>query len=242
MVKPLEGKRALVTGAAAGIGRAAAGVLADAGAAVIGLDLAERRDGAAPILRCDLRHEADIVAAVDAAARRLGWIDILVNNAGVMREAPLAEVTADDVDVHFAVNVRGAILVTREAVRHLGRGGRIINLASELAYLGRVNASVYVATKAAILGLTPSWARELTPDILVNAVAPGHPRPDGRHSLGDRARPRRRSVSARGAPHRPGQRTLREHMAVGRRRRTRFRAIGRERADGWSCSGSIIGR
>ena len=90
-----------------------------------------------------------------------------------MREAPLAEITADDVDVHFAVNVRGAILVTREAVRHLGRGGRIINLASELAYLGRVNASVYVATKAAILGLTPSWARELTPDILVNAVAPG---------------------------------------------------------------------
>lgn len=73
----------------------------------------------------------------------------------------------------FAVNVRGAILVAREALPHLRDGGRIINVASELAYLGRAEASVYVATKAALLGLTRSWARELAPGILVNAVAPG---------------------------------------------------------------------
>ena len=73
----------------------------------------------------------------------------------------------------FTVNVRGAILVAREALPHLADGGRIVNIASELAYLGRAEASVYCATKAALLGLTRSWARELAPRILVNAVAPG---------------------------------------------------------------------
>ena len=81
--------------------------------------------------------------------------------------------SAADIDRHLAINVRAAILVAREAVRVMGAGGRIINLASELAYVGRANASLYVATKAAMLGLTRSWARELAPDILVNAVAPG---------------------------------------------------------------------
>lgn len=73
----------------------------------------------------------------------------------------------------FAVNVRGTILVAREVLRHLPEGGRIINIASNLAYLGRADASVYCATKSAIIGLTRSWARELSPRILVNAVAPG---------------------------------------------------------------------
>jgi 3-oxoacyl-[acyl-carrier protein] reductase len=172
MVKPMEGKRVLVTGAANGIGRATALALADAGARVIGLDLAPAQSPV-EILRCDLTDEADIIAAVAEAAGRLGGIDVLVNNAGIMREAALPEITAGQIDAHFAVNVRGAILVTREAVKHMGPGGRIVSIASELAYLGRANASVYCASKAAILGLTRSWARELAPDILVNAVAPG---------------------------------------------------------------------
>jgi 3-oxoacyl-[acyl-carrier protein] reductase len=173
MVADLAGKRALVTGAASGIGRATAEGLAKAGAHVVGLDLNGDRNGTLPILKCDLACEDDIVAAVADAVRSLGGLDVLVNNAGIMRENPLAAVTAAEIDQHFAVNVRGAILVTREALPHLGRGARIINLASELAYVGRANASVYVATKAAILGLTRSWAREFAPDILVNAVAPG---------------------------------------------------------------------
>ena len=90
-----------------------------------------------------------------------------------MQEAKIADITADMIDRHFSVNVRGAILVTREALKHLKPGARIINIASELAYLGRQEASVYCASKAAILGLTRSWARELAPHILVNAVAPG---------------------------------------------------------------------
>jgi 3-oxoacyl-[acyl-carrier protein] reductase len=173
VVADLSGQRALVTGAASGIGRATAEGLAKAGAHVVGLDLKGDPNGTLPILKCDLACEDDIVAAVADAVRSLRGLDVLVNNAGIMRENPLAAVTAAEIDHHFAVNVRGAILVTREALPHLGRGARIINLASELAYVGRANASVYVATNAAILGLTRSWAREFAPDILVNAVAPG---------------------------------------------------------------------
>jgi 3-oxoacyl-[acyl-carrier protein] reductase len=173
MVAVLAGHRALVTGAASGIGRATAKDLANAGAHVVGLDLNGDRSGPFPILKCDLASEADIVSAVADAARTLGGLDVLVNNAGIMSENPLAAVTAAEIDRHFAVNVRGAILVTREALPHLSQRARIINLASELAYVGRANASVYVATKAAILGLTRSWAREFAPNVLVNAVAPG---------------------------------------------------------------------
>lgn len=161
--------RVLVTGAANGIGRATAEAFRAAGARVVGLDL-KAGEG---IIACDLRQEADIVRAVATAAGELGGLDVLVNNAGILREAPLADVTAEDIDQHFAVNVRGAILVTREALPHLKPGARIVNIASELAYLGRANASVYCASKAAMLALTRSWARELAPHILVNAVAPG---------------------------------------------------------------------
>ena len=172
MVKPLSGKRALVTGAASGIGRASALALIEAGATVIGLDL-KASEGEFPILACDLASENAIIAAVRQGAERMGGYDILVNNAGILREEPLANLTADHIDQMFAVNVRGAILVAREVLPHLADGGRIINIASELATLGRAGASVYVATKAALIGLTRSWARELSPRILVNAVAPG---------------------------------------------------------------------
>ena len=173
MSQVLLGKRALVTGAASGIGRASAEALARAGAQVVGLDRDTPADVAFPIEAADLREEAEIVAAVDRATSRLGGLDILVNAAGVMREAAVRDVEARDIDWHYAVNVRGLILVTREAIPHLGRGSRIVNISSELAALGRQNASVYVATKAAVIGLTRSWARELAPNILVNAVAPG---------------------------------------------------------------------
>ena len=168
----LAGKTALVTGAASGIGKAAADALRRAGAAVIGID-SSAANGGVEIVTCNLANEAQIISAVSEAAERLGRIDILINNAGVMQESALEHITAEHIDWHFAVNVRAAILVTREALRHMGEGGRIVNIASELAYLGRSEASVYCATKGAILGLTRSWARELAPRILVNAVAPG---------------------------------------------------------------------
>ena len=172
MVKPLDGKRVLVTGAASGIGRASALALQEAGAKVIGLDLTAS-DKDFLILACDLASEKDIIKAVNAAATKLGGIDVLLNNAGILKELPLSETTASHIDTMFSINVRAYILVAREVLPHLPEGGRIINIASELAYLGRQGASVYCATKAAVLGLTRSWSRELSPRILVNAVAPG---------------------------------------------------------------------
>lgn len=172
MVRPMDGKRVLVTGAANGIGRATALAFQEQGAKVVGLDLVAA-ETPVRIIRCDLTREGDVIAAVAGAAALLGGLDVVVNNAGILKEAAIADITAELIDKHFAVNVRGAILVTREALRHLGDGARIVNIASELAYLGRANASVYCASKAAMLGLTRSWARELAPRILVNAVAPG---------------------------------------------------------------------
>lgn len=168
----LSGTRAIVTGAASGIGRAAAIALTEAGAAVIGLDL---RDGAGDIriLRADISIESEVDPAVDEAKTLLGGVDVLVNAAGIELDSPLAALDIDALDRMYAVNVRGTALVARAALRHMQAGGRIINLASELAYLGRGGASGYCATKGAILSLTRSWARELAPDILVNAVAPG---------------------------------------------------------------------
>lgn len=175
MPLPLTAKRVLVTGAASGIGRASVEALVTAGATVVGLDRQAPADAPVPIVLADLRDEAAVIAGVAEAARRLGGgIDVLVAVAGVMQEAPLDAVTSDHVSLHFDVNVRGTILVAREALKVMPDGGRIVTFASELAALGRQNASVYVATKAAIVGLTRSWARELAPrGILVNAVAPG---------------------------------------------------------------------
>lgn len=167
----LENKRVLISGAANGIGKATALAFREAGARVIGLDIAEAAHSR--MIACDLAREDEIIRAAAQAMSELGGLDVLVNNAGIMREAPLASITTDDIDRHFAVNVRGAILLTREVLPHLSKDARIINLASELAYLGRQNASVYCASKAAMLGLTRSWARELAPNVLVNAVAPG---------------------------------------------------------------------
>ena len=168
----LKGRRGVVTGAGSGIGRAALAAFRGAGAHALGLDrVGAENDGDWVV--ADLAREAEVVAGIAAAAEALGGIDILVNCAGIEIEAPLASIDIADMDRMYAVNLRGPILVAREALKAMGPGGRIINVASELAYLGRQNASGYCATKGAVIALTRSWARELAPDILVNAVAPG---------------------------------------------------------------------
>jgi 3-oxoacyl-[acyl-carrier protein] reductase len=112
---------------------------------------------------------------VETLLARCGGLDVLVNNAGILIEKPLLETTAEDFDRLIGVNLRGAFLVGREALRVMVRqgGGRVINLASELAYLGRENCSIYCASKGGVLSMTRSWAREFAPEILVNALAPG---------------------------------------------------------------------
>lgn len=154
---------AVVTGAARGVGAATCAALRADGFEVLGLDLA----GA------DLAADVADPASVAAALAPLPRIDVLVNNAGVLIEGRLADTALADFDRQLAVNLRGPFVVTQAALPRMPKGGRIVNVASELAYLGRAGVSAYAATKGGVLSLTRSWARELAPDILVNAVAPG---------------------------------------------------------------------
>ncbi|MEP9369428.1 SDR family oxidoreductase [Xanthobacter sp. VNH20] len=170
---PHQGLRIVVTGAASGIGRACANRLAAGGAHVVGFDIQPAEASAWHPVTVDLTEEAAVVAAMDAAVAHLRGLDVIVNCAGLDLESPLAAFDFAAFEKMLAVNVRGTILMAREAARLFGAHGRIINIASELGYLGRQGASGYCATKGAILALTRSWARELAPRILVNAVAPG---------------------------------------------------------------------
>lgn len=160
---------AVVTGAASGIGAAAAEALRRDGFDVIGID----REAGSDILRCDLSDPAAIIEVFGAVAARTARIDALVNNAGVLIEGRLAEMSATDFDRQIAVNLRAPFLVAQAALSLMGPASRIVNVASELAYLGRAGSSAYCATKGGVLSMTRAWARELGPDIAVNAVAPG---------------------------------------------------------------------
>ncbi|MDH3473620.1 MAG: 3-oxoacyl-ACP reductase FabG [Rhodospirillales bacterium] len=184
----LAEKRALVTGASRGIGRAIAKALAAEGARVAvaygsAPDKAEETvsqiadgGGAAFPLRLEVGDEAGVAAGCARVLERLGGLDILVNNAGVILEKSLLGTTAAEFDWLMGVNLRGVFLVGREGLRAMtaqGTGGRVINVASDLGYFGRENFSAYCASKAGVLSLTRSWAKEFAPAILVNAIAPG---------------------------------------------------------------------
>lgn len=187
MIGSLAGKRALVTGGASGIGRAIAVAFAAEGARVAVVDRAPAADveaavaeiaghgGRALAVQADVADEAQVLSMIETVRARLGGLDVLVNNAGILIEKPLLETSADDFDRLIGTNLRGTFLVGREALRLMVEQGtgRVINIASELAYLGRENCSIYCASKGGVLSLTRSWAREFAPGILVNAIAPG---------------------------------------------------------------------
>lgn len=187
MTRTLNGKVALVTGGARGIGAAIAKALAAEGAAVAityhehGAEASAvvadvvAAGGRIAAIRADVASEDDATLSVREAIARFGGLDILVNNAGVILEKPLLETTAADFDWLMSINLRGTFMTGREAIRHMASAGagRVINIASDLGYFGREQFSVYCASKAAILNLTKSWAKEFAPNILVNAIAPG---------------------------------------------------------------------
>jgi 3-oxoacyl-[acyl-carrier protein] reductase len=180
----LAGRTALVTGSTRGIGRAIAEALAGAGArvAVVGRDQAKAAEAAAAIgggaqgFAADVTDPASIVALVDAVEKAFGQIDILVNNAGLTRDNILFRIKDDDWDTVLDANLRGAFLAIRAISRGMikRRWGRIINIASIVGITGNKGQANYAASKAGLIGLTKSVAKELgSRNVLVNAVAPG---------------------------------------------------------------------
>ncbi len=180
----LTGRTALVTGSTRGIGRAIAEALAAAGArvAVVGRDQAKAAEAAAAIgggaqgFAADVGDPASITALIAAVEQAFGQIDILVNNAGLTRDNILFRLKDDDWDTVVDANLRGAFLTIRATARGMikRRWGRIINIASIVGITGNKGQANYAASKAGLIGLTKSVAKELgSRNVLVNAVAPG---------------------------------------------------------------------
>lgn len=180
----LRGKVALVTGAASGIGAACAVALAAGGAELVLADRAGQAETLARIREvggrawtadCDVAEEERTLALFAEIEARSGGLDIAVNSAGVTFERGLLEMTAAEFDRAIGINLRGTFLIGRGAIGLMRKrgAGRFIAVASELAYLGRGEYSAYCASKAGVIGLVRSWAREFAPEILVNAIAPG---------------------------------------------------------------------
>jgi 3-oxoacyl-[acyl-carrier protein] reductase len=186
-VLSLEGRVAVVTGAGRGIGAATSRLLAQAGAHVALLDrdsagvtrTAEAigvEGGEALPFTNDITDSFAVERTLDRVVEEWGRLDILVNNAGELREAPLDDLTDDDLEESLDINLRGTLVCSRAAVPLMMTrgGGRILSAASMSTRIGAVGLTAYAASKAAVVGMTRTWARELGPKgITVNAVAPG---------------------------------------------------------------------
>lgn len=183
----LAGKRALITGASRGIGAGIAKALADKGADVAityerssesasGLVQSITAQGRRAVaIQADSLDPAAIKRAVSEAADTLGGLDILVNNAGIARMGEVVDTSDADLNAMLDVNVRAAVLTSKAVIPHLGRGGRIISIGSNLAeHVPFSGVTVYSLTKSALLAFTRGLSRELgSRDITVNLVQPG---------------------------------------------------------------------
>ena len=192
----LSGKVGLVTGSTRGIGRAIAETLAGAGAtvAVVGRDLPRAEAAAAEIghgargFACDVSDTAQVSALVSDVEAAFGTLDILVNNAGLTKDNLIMRLKDEDWDTVLDANLRGAFASIRAASRGMmkRRSGRIINISSVVGVIGNRGQANYAASKAGLIGLTKSVAKELASrNILCNAVAPGFIATDMTAALGD---------------------------------------------------------
>ena len=193
----LSGKVAIVTGASKGIGASIAKSLAAEGASVV-VNYASSKEGAGKVVEAikaaggkaiavkgDVSKAADARAVVDEAIKTFGRLDVLVNNAGVYEMKPLEEITEEHFHKTFDINVLGLLLVSKEAAKHLGKGGSIINIGSGVTRLTPPGSAVYTATKGAVDAITGVLSRELGPKgIRVNSVNPGMVETEGTHTAG----------------------------------------------------------
>ncbi|OZC63599.1 3-oxoacyl-ACP reductase [Rhodococcus sp. 15-725-2-2b] len=181
----LQGRAAIITGGAQGIGRAIAERLVAEGAAVVIADLDPSRTSEAAIalggktigVPCDVTSADDIAYVVKRCAEEFGTLDVMVNNAGITRDASMRKMTPADFDAVVSVHLKGSWLGTRAAsgaMREHGTGGSIINVSSISGKVGNVGQTNYSAAKAGIVGLTKAAAKEVAhAGVRVNAIAPG---------------------------------------------------------------------
>lgn len=194
----LDGKTAIVTGAARGLGQAMALAMAEAGADVAAVDVLNMSDTKEQIeklgRRCvtitaDLTKKDCVDMIVKVTVEKLGGIDILFNNAGIIRRAPFTEFTEKDWDDVMNLNIRGVFFLSQAVVKQMiqqGRGGKIINTASMLSFQGGILVPSYTSSKSAIMGLTRLMACELARHkINTNAIAPGYMATDNTKALRD---------------------------------------------------------
>jgi 3-oxoacyl-[acyl-carrier protein] reductase len=195
----LTGRVALVTGSTRGIGREIAGLLAECGArvAVLGRDKARADEVAAAIgadargFACDMADPVQVTALIAEVEAAFGQLDILVNNAGLTRDNIIMRIKDEDWDAVIDANLRGAFASMRAAVRGMmkHRWGRIINISSVVGIIGNRGQTPYSASKAGLIGLTKSVAKELASrNILANVIAPGFIETEMTEAMTDDAR------------------------------------------------------
>src|SRR5512135_1261011 len=187
MLMEFKGQVALVTGSARGIGKAIAEALARKGVAlaIADVNLDEAKATSADLakngvktmaLRIDVANSREVIAAFEEILKEFGRLDVLVNNAGITRDSLLLRMKEEDWDAVIDVNLKGVFLCAKEAVKAMSkqRYGRIVNIASVVAFMGNPGQANYSASKAGIVGLTKTLAKEYASrGITANAVAPG---------------------------------------------------------------------
>ncbi|NHZ87037.1 MAG: SDR family NAD(P)-dependent oxidoreductase, partial [Planctomycetia bacterium] len=188
MGKLLKDRVAVITGGANGLGKATAFLFSEHGAKVVVVDVNKeagdkvvseilKNDGIASFIKTDISKSTEVNKMIENVAAKFGGIDILINNAGILADARLVKMTEEEWDRVISINLKGIFLCGQAAAKIMiekDNGGVILNTSSVVGIYGNFGQSNYVASKAGVIGMTKTWARELGKyNIRVNAVAPG---------------------------------------------------------------------